>query len=381
MDAPTKDGIYAGDISKWKKFTNTLRLRLLMRVSGRNNDFSPSIGEQINAILSNPDKYPVFESNDDNATVKFSGAAECYKTYFNSTSFSNDIALSGDHHIAQRFLTMIYDAGSGFADPRMRLWIKPRYVRNSDSNTPDQIREMTGAIGGASQSYVDKSKTLGIFEREPYMHYETLVGDIRPNRLFDYDELLFIKSEAAFNSWIPGSAKDYYEAAITASCRKWSDEYGVYASYPQLNATNKIVFSSISITPKDIQAFLDSAPVMWNNTQQRIVEQKWLALFWINGFQMYSEMRRTGYPQCELGNGIIEGNATNGKFIARFTYPPIAIANNRANYLAAFAEQGATIDNNTMDFPVWWSGQAVAKDSGNPWPHTFRELIIADENK
>ena len=36
LDDPTKDGIYGGDIAKWQKFTNTLRLRLLMRVSGRN---------------------------------------------------------------------------------------------------------------------------------------------------------------------------------------------------------------------------------------------------------------------------------------------------------------------------------------------------------
>ena len=87
LDDPTKDGIYGGDIAKWQKFTNTLRLRLLMRVSGRNNAFTPTVGEQINQIISNPGKYPVFESNDDNATVKFSGSAEYYKTYFNSSSF------------------------------------------------------------------------------------------------------------------------------------------------------------------------------------------------------------------------------------------------------------------------------------------------------
>ena len=46
----------------------------------------------------------------------------------------------------------------------------------------------------------------------------------------------------------------------------------------------------------------------------------------------------------------------------------------------AFAEQGGTIDDNTMTFPVWWSGQAVARDAGRPWPHSFRHNVTAEEN-
>ena len=140
LDDPTKDGIYGGDIAKWQKFTNTLRLRLLMRVSGRNNAFTPTVGEQINQIISNPGKYPVFESNDDNATVKFSGSAEYYKTYFNSSSFPDDKSLSSDHHIAAQLLDLLYDASDGFVDPRLRIWIKPRYVQYPSATEPDQLQ-------------------------------------------------------------------------------------------------------------------------------------------------------------------------------------------------------------------------------------------------
>lgn len=58
MDDPTKDAIYAGDISKWKKFTNTLHLRLLMRVSGRNDAFTPTVGERIRTIIDDPTTIP-----------------------------------------------------------------------------------------------------------------------------------------------------------------------------------------------------------------------------------------------------------------------------------------------------------------------------------
>ena len=376
LDDPTKDGIYGGDIAKWQKFTNTLRLRLLMRVSGRNNAFTPTVGEQINQIISNPGKYPVFESNDDNATVKFSGSAEYYKTYFNSSSFPDDKSLSSDHHIAAQLLDLLYDASDGFVDPRLRIWIKPRYIQYPSATEPDVIREMIGAVSGCTINY---NGITSISEREPYLHYETLVGDTRPNHMLDYDELLFIKAEAAMNGWISGSAKEYYEAAITASCQKWG-EYGIYASYPELNASNKIELKTVAITQKNIAALLASDHVKWNNTQQRLAEQKWLSLFWVIGFQMYHEMRRTGYPECKTGMGTIELNATGGKFIARYPYPSIAIANNRANYTAAFEAQGGTINDNTMVFPIWWSGQAVAKDAGQPWEHSFRKNVIAEEN-
>ena len=36
----TKDKMFAGDIAKWQKFTNTLHMRLLNRVSLRNEEFS-----------------------------------------------------------------------------------------------------------------------------------------------------------------------------------------------------------------------------------------------------------------------------------------------------------------------------------------------------
>ena len=150
--------------------------------------------------------------------------------------------------------------------------------------------------------------------------------------------------------------------------------------YPELNASNKIELKTVAITQKNIAALLASDHVKWNNTQQRLAEQKWLSLFWVIGFQMYHEMRRTGYPECKTGMGTIELNATGGKFIARYPYPSIAIANNRANYTAAFEAQGGTINDNTMVFPIWWSGQAVAKDAGQPWEHSFRKNVIAEEN-
>ncbi len=366
----TKDGVYGGDLVKWQKFTNTLRLRLLMRVSGRNNDLTPSVGEQIGAIVNDPATYPVFESNGDNANVRFSGAATYYRSYFTPSSFPSDTSLSSDHHIADQFLGMIYDEGAGYADPRMYFWIKPRYVITSGA--VDVIRPMLGAISGSTNDYNGNSTYA---EREPFLNYEVLVGDSRPGRMLNYDELLFIKAEAALNGWIGGSAQQYYEAAVTASCEMWNELSGV-TSYPIMKGT-KIEMTQMSITQESIDALLQSDQAKWDGTLQRLAEQKWLSLFWVNCFQQYHEMRRTGYPECKMGKGLIQLNASDGKFIARYPYTGTALATNRANYEKAFNEQGGTMADNTMMFPVWWSGQAVAQDAGTPWPHSFRTYTVA----
>lgn len=54
-----RDLLYNGDVTKWRKFTNSLYLRLLMRVSNRRDMNS---AERIKTVFENPSQYPIFES-------------------------------------------------------------------------------------------------------------------------------------------------------------------------------------------------------------------------------------------------------------------------------------------------------------------------------
>ena len=69
-DAPAIEGdiLYGNDLMKWKKFANSLKLRLLLRRSDR---VDPTAA--ITAIITDPATYPVFESNDDNAALGIPG--------------------------------------------------------------------------------------------------------------------------------------------------------------------------------------------------------------------------------------------------------------------------------------------------------------------
>lgn len=356
----SKDAMYGGDLNKWKKFTNSLHLRLLTRVSGRNTAFTPTVAERINTIISDPATYPVFESNADNATVKYTGGETYRRNQFNTTSYPTENGFTGDHQISEQILLMTVDQTTGEPfDPRIRIWGKTRQV--------DDFKWI-GAVCGCTSEYGNENRQHG-----SYMHYEVLVNDTNPNHVMDYSELLFIKAEAALKGWIAGSAEEYYKAAIKASCEKWN-VFGAQAAFPTPDGKGTM---AINISAGDMDALLADSRVAYNaaKAEQLIAEQKWLSLYWVAGWEMYHEMRRTGYPNVEIGKGAIDRNRTDGKFPARFAYPVVAMANNHDNYVAALQSMGgAGEDDNTMILPVWWSGQAVAKDNGTPWEHSFRTL-------
>ena len=354
LSKPERDHLYGGNMANWKKFANTLHLRLLMRVSGRNEAFSPTVAQRIKTIVDDPDTYPVFTSNADNAAVKFNASAIYYRNNYNTVDIPNQNGFN-DARLTIPFLNLtVYNFDTGDCDPRLKIWGKP---------TASNGFKWKGAITAGN-------KDLGSRDGALYSnrHWETLVRDDNPNMLMDYAELLFIKAEAAFHGWISGNAKDYYEAAVTASCQRWN-ELGKYARFPDQNG----VTAAVNITAADIAAMLAQPKAMYDGTLERIQTQKWVSLFWIVGYEMFNEMRRTGYPDVALGSRILSYNRSNGKFMERFGYPQVALNNNSANYRAAILDQkGSEDDMSTMVLPVWWSGQAISIDQGNPWPHSFR---------
>lgn len=92
----TGDIMYEGDIIHWKKFTNSLALRLMMRASDKMN-----MAASIQKIASNPATYPIFTSNDDNATLNFlTGDPDEHPIYDNRTT-------RDDHRISKNLIDML----------------------------------------------------------------------------------------------------------------------------------------------------------------------------------------------------------------------------------------------------------------------------------
>lgn len=86
LKSPSRDLLYGGDMAKWKRFTNSLHLRLLMRCINRDGELG--ISERIRSLVSQPTLYPLFESNDDNATLFYTGVVP-FVNYFKNTTYEN----------------------------------------------------------------------------------------------------------------------------------------------------------------------------------------------------------------------------------------------------------------------------------------------------
>ena len=116
---PELDGMYGGDMMAWRKFNNSLYLRLLCRVGGRPE---MNVGTKMTEIINNPDLYPIFTSNADNATVEFTGV-DPYISNF-GTDTESGFTSSGRKLTEQLIGMTVQTDGSGnqvYVDPRLPI--------------------------------------------------------------------------------------------------------------------------------------------------------------------------------------------------------------------------------------------------------------------
>ncbi len=297
----TRDLLYNGDMVKWRKFNNSLYLRLLLRVSNRKEMNS---AERIKAVFENPSTYPIFESNDDNATLKYTGVRP----------FVNDFGdnATDDSAMGERFINIMVDS----SDPRM-----PVYCDRASGGI--NAGGYVGITSGAPASVISKQSGDGAStsNNDTFRQYTS------PYSFMTYSEVLFIKAEAIQRGMMDGEASEVYYAAITASLQQW---------VPDISASA-------------IETFLQNGAVAYDATTEIILTQKYVSLFTV-GYEAWHEYRRTGYPLLVMGEGI----RNDGVHPTRFAYPQILRSSNK-NYAAQVAKMGA----DDMKTPVWWSRKAV----------------------
>ncbi len=328
FEKPTMDLMYNGDMKQWRKFNNSLYLRLLCRVSGRKE---MNVGKKMQEMLDNPDKYPVMSSNADNATVRNTGI-DPYYNQFRPIEIDKSKFTSNSYLITEQFLKMtIYGEGSAAEqDPRLTTWATKR----------SGVDDWKGTISGCP---AEDAGTAG--KDASHLNYEVLVRDDAHAFLMDYSEVQFILAEAALNGYIAGGeekAREYYENAVTASCIKWAE----YEQYSKVKAP---------INDENISKFLTGHLAGWDNNADKnrlIAEQKFLSLFWV-GMEAYHEIRRTGWPLLTIGDGTYFNNY---QFPQRMAYCTSTTGTNPDNVAAALARMGG---DNTMRTPVWWSIKAI----------------------
>lgn len=322
---PTIDLMYGGDMALWRKFNNSLYMRLLMRVSGRPEMNSAA---KLQEMVNNATKYPVISSNSESATIKNTGIDPYYNNYRPSEVTKQTFT---SRYITNQFINMCELTGAlTELDPRL----------STMASSPSSDADWLGVNGGGTLTEMKEEVSYA-----SYVNYEVLVRDAAPVWILDYSETQFILAEAALKGYISGgdsAARTYYEKALRASCEKWAD----LVQYSK---------RQYAITEARILAFINGNLAGWDthsNKEELIANQKFLSLYWV-GFEAFNEIRRTGYPVLKIGNGC---SYNNYEFPQRLVYPVNTVGSNPANVKVALDRMGG---DNTMRTPVWWSYMAI----------------------
>ncbi|MBN1387078.1 MAG: SusD/RagB family nutrient-binding outer membrane lipoprotein [Bacteroidales bacterium] len=296
------DIMYGGDPVKWRKFANSLKLRLLNRCAGTPWSFTyDMIGTQpdvttdpgaaayagadaeIATILSNPTQYPVFESNADNAKLVFPGLP--YRNWIFNTLFART-----DQGIAQTMVNWLEDRD----DPRLHIYAQP-ISSSYDIGTGDYSGlDYEGFQNGSSEL----SATIPLIS---LLGTKIAYTETSPVYVMTYDEVQFIKAEHYLRVANDGAAQTAYETGIAASMARWGCNDGGTVSPSYKFGASEVAVLPVSY-PVDYAAYLAHPLVDWDvapddaHKFQLINEQRWAAIFG-QGVQAYSEIRRTGFPE------------------------------------------------------------------------------------
>lgn len=312
------DVLYNGDIMKWKKFANSLRLRCLLRISDR-KDPTAAMSE----IVSNPATYPLFTSYQEQAALQY------------LTEFGNEFPRYRGNGFGQSASQTMVNILKDLNDTRLRVFAQPTPA-SAGSATPVYVGVPNGIADESTFNGGTANQSLPGLMWAPTNASPAFASPVAVQTLLmTYGELQFILAEAAERDFIDGDPEDYYLAGIQS-------QFDYYAS--------RIPSNYVFPKPADVQpaaSYYSQNTVAYTGTQEEKLEkiwlQKWLALY-NSGFEGWSEWRRTGVPT------ITPGPNSLGFVPVRMIYPLSEQATNRANYDAAVDAQGA--DN--TETHVWW---------------------------
>jgi hypothetical protein len=288
------DILYANKVENWQKFCNSLRLRLLLRVSKR---AEMNAHAELARIISDPATYPVFSSNEDAAILEITGVAPNVSPWGRAIDFTTFRSVS----------KFFVDNLNAFEDPRLPLFATR--ARSLDGTTTIGYKGIPSGYDGSDSQFDYLPSNVNI----------ALVTAPMVSVIMTYAEVEFVKAELAQKGVIEADARQHYEQGVKAAIAQWG------ASVPE--------------------TYFENEATLYDGTLERIMLQKYYALYF-NDYQQWFEYRRTGFPVLPKESSMMNG----GIMPVRFRYPTTVQTNNSTNYQKALESMGT--DN--INTKVWW---------------------------
>ncbi len=339
------DQMYQNNYTRWIKFANSLKLRILCRMSGIDDKY----WNVIQTIVSDPDTYPIFTDNADNAYVQFQ-EVDPYRSYWKKNSTTESSFCN--HRITQTMIDMMVEfnaAGNAiFEDPRIPIYATQK-----------------GGVWKGSRGGIPNTEYKLWDSGAAVLNFSVLTNSGVPAFIMDYSEVLFILAEGVEKGklTVPGrTAKQLYESAVRASIAKWAN-YGQYASKPIIVRADQIeTLLSGKLGSYDKAAAQDGTSI-YNSAEELIACQKFISLFFCC-YEVYNEWRRTEFPSFEIADGT---STNNYEVPTRFGYPNYTVASNSAHVDQAIARMGGSANN--MRVRLDWSYAKLHGNHRRPHPN------------
>ena len=371
------DLFYAGDYGSWKRFSNSVRLRMAMRISGVNPTlaktwFDETMADEAGFMVSNSQSCKLRTDpagpqgiHSDNPIKVMANAfdwfrvsefmittlntlqdprmfnfAEPTKKYLDAMKgicrdLEQNVALYGTLTTAEQDKVSYFASeGSSF----INVYAKGRYFTDEVDAIiarvlPGRVAEVNRSIkfkgvrnGQSIESLTAMQSKLG--EYSDMSQY--LRQDNYPTNLFMYPEVCFLLAEANLNGWsTPKSSEENYNDGIRAAMQLYE------------------------VPDKEITTYLSgAAKFKTGGTKaqklEQIILQKYLGNY-TDGFEAYCDLRRTGYPQI-LPIEYVTSVADEMGLPRRWKYPSDEHLLNKENVIEAANRMGGDYQQSRM----WW---------------------------
>lgn len=324
------DFAYSGNITKWKKFSYSLMLRLAMRLQ----KVDPATAQSwvAKAIAGG-----VMTGNDDSYMIHFpgdgtdQGTNPVSRNLGPSDNITRGEVLHGNLQWSNTFINTMRSRN----DPRLGQIASVGEVgvgtgtSLGDTLAAHQLGLPNGLDIAPSGTNINQYSVMNIFTYKANS----------PLMILTYAEVEFLTAEAIERGWATGSAITAYQNGQEAALRQM-------ASYNP----------SFMPTPGSVTAYQMTNPYPANGTMvqkmNQIGTEKWLLLAdTYNGYEAWADWRRTGFPVLTPIN--YTGNPTNGTIPRRLIYPTEQLTLSSAEYQKALTNQGPDL----LTTRVWWDKQ------------------------
>ncbi|MBL0741116.1 SusD/RagB family nutrient-binding outer membrane lipoprotein [Chryseolinea lacunae] len=296
-----QDILLQGNLNKWRRYANSLRLRALMRISFQNESKAKA---DVLEMLSAPASYPLIED------AAFNILLSPQTTY--NDNLRNAVTELNSYIAPEHLLDGVLKPAN---DPRLRSLF--------DKNTTDQgvhnadYFAMPVTLNSAAQEENIGDGKYAILDSATFLFNTKFPGIV-----FTSSETAFLKAEA-FERW--GSTTDAEAAYL-----KGVTDAVKFTFYLNTLGAGK----EAPVTADEISDLLASAEVAYTGTttekQIKIWTQKWVDFGLIQSVQGWSELRRTKYPVLTF---LSDGSAVDFQLPgSRLVYPPNEKTFNAVNY-------------------------------------------------